>query len=69
MAGFSAVSLTKFAVPPNATATLRLPAESAKRITEGGRRLRKVPGVSGLAQREGRVQLELASGTYEFRVE
>lgn len=59
----------RFTVPPNTSATLRLPAESAKRITEGGRRLRKVPGISSLAEGEGRVQLELASGSYEFRVE
>jgi len=64
-----AATVYRFTVPPNTTATLRLAAASAKHITEGGRRLRKVPGVSGLTEGEGRVQLELVSGMYEFRVE
>jgi len=64
-----AATVYRFTVPPNTGATLRLAAASASRITEGGRRLRQVAGISGLKEGEGRVQLELAPGTYEFRVE
>ncbi|HSR60925.1 MAG TPA: alpha-L-rhamnosidase C-terminal domain-containing protein, partial [Robiginitalea sp.] len=62
-------ALYRFTVPPNTSATLRLPAKSLKQVTEGGRRLRRAPGISQLKEGNGRVQLELASGTYEFRVE
>jgi alpha-L-rhamnosidase len=58
----------RFTVPPNTMATLHLAAGSLKQVTLGGRRLKKAAGVSGLKQGGGRVQLELASGTYEFRV-
>lgn len=62
-------TLYRFTVPPNTSATLRLAAKSLKQVTEGGRRLRRAPGISQLKEGDGRVQLELASGTYEFRVE
>ncbi len=62
-------TLFRFTVPPNTTATLRLPAKRVKQVTEGGHRLRKVPGISQLSESGEKVQLELASGTYEFRVE
>ncbi|MBC2839319.1 alpha-L-rhamnosidase [Robiginitalea sp. SC105] len=57
-----------FTVPPNSRATLILDAVSAKQITEGGRKLKRSKGISGIAETAGQVRMELASGNYRFRV-
>ncbi len=64
-----ASTLYRFTVPPNTWATLRLPAKNLKQLTEGGRKLKKAAGIRILSAQEGQVQLEILSGSYEFRVE
>ena len=56
-------------VPPNTTATVRLPAKSADRVAEGGGPLAKAEGVSGVSAGDGTVSCEVAPGRYEFEVE
>jgi alpha-L-rhamnosidase len=58
-----------FTVPPNTTATLYLKAKDPSEIVEGGKPLKKAAGISLKGSSQGKVQMELVSGTYEFRVE
>jgi alpha-L-rhamnosidase len=53
-------------VPPNTTATIRLPEAAGQLVTEGGINLRDVESVTSVAQEEGAVLLEVGSGRYEF---
>lgn len=55
-------------VPANTTAAFSLEAAGPDAIREGGKRLRRRNGISGVTQREGRVHMTLASGVYTFRV-
>jgi alpha-L-rhamnosidase len=53
-------------IPPNATATVYVPAADAGRVTEGGKPLEKAEGVKLLRTEAGAVVLAVASGTYRF---
>ncbi|MHA8057312.1 family 78 glycoside hydrolase catalytic domain [Aquirufa nivalisilvae] len=57
----------KFTVPANTTAHLKLPASSAK-VTEGSQDVTKSKGISGLKQEGNFLEMELNSGSYEFKV-
>jgi alpha-L-rhamnosidase len=54
-------------VPPNTTATLYLPATSAKTVTESGKAVDAVTGVKFIKYENGKVVYELQSGKYEFK--
>ena len=54
-------------IPPNTTATLFLPAAKADTVTEGGKPLSESKGIDKVRAESGRVTLEAASGTYQFR--
>jgi alpha-L-rhamnosidase len=54
-------------VPPNASATVHLPAASAHDVTEGERPLGAAPAVQVLSARAGEVVVGVGSGRFEFR--
>lgn len=59
----------RLSVPPNATATLGLPALTAGSVTESGRPVASRPGVEGVTvagHSSGVVDLRVGSGTYRF---
>jgi alpha-L-rhamnosidase len=51
-------------VPPNTTATVRLPGATAGKVTEGGAPLAEARGVSGAKSAEGETTLSVGSGRY-----
>ena len=53
-------------IPPNATATVWLPAESAAAVTGEGQPLDKVAGVTGVTVEAGVVKVAVVSGAYRF---
>ncbi|WP_339815003.1 family 78 glycoside hydrolase catalytic domain [uncultured Imperialibacter sp.] len=54
-------------VPPNTSATLYLPTNSSKDITEGGKSINKnTKGVTFVKMENGKAVFELGSGSYEF---
>ncbi|MGQ9592017.1 MAG: glycoside hydrolase family 78 protein [Planctomycetota bacterium] len=53
-------------VPPNATATIYVPAKGASLVTEGGKPAREAEGLRFLREEEGAVAFEASSGTYRF---
>ncbi len=55
------------AIPPNTTATVFLPAESAARVTESGYSLRRSETLSILRQEPGRLVLAVSSGNWAFQ--
>ena len=56
----------RITVPPNATATVYVPASGADAVTEGGKPLAKARGVKLLRAESGAVVLDVASGSYSF---
>lgn len=56
-------------IPPNTQATLYLPAKTAAAIREGGKALKKHPGIHVVGREEDRVMLTIGSGTYHFQSE
>ena len=64
--GESGCSL-KVAIPANTTATVFLPAKSAKEVTESGVSAERSQGVKLIRQEASRLVYEVASGQYEFR--
>jgi alpha-L-rhamnosidase len=54
-------------VPPNASATVHLPAPGPGSVTEGGRSLARAGGVRVVSSRAGRVVLAVGAGRYQFR--
>ncbi|MEE4215346.1 MAG: alpha-L-rhamnosidase C-terminal domain-containing protein, partial [Bacteroidales bacterium] len=56
-------------VPVNTGASVRLPANSADNIWEGGRRIRDVKTIDILEENEAHVLLMLGSGKYTFKIE
>lgn len=58
----------RFTIPANTSATLLLPASSAKRITEGGRRLKRGTFSVQKSLFHDTIRLVLPSGTYCFAV-
>jgi len=57
----------KITVPPNTTATVYVPAGAAKEVTESGRPIPQVEGVTFLRMEDGRAVFEVGSGVFEFR--
>ncbi len=55
-------------IPANTSATVKLPAQSASQIREGGRELTKAPGVKLVSAANGLVSLNVSSGSYRFSV-
>jgi alpha-L-rhamnosidase len=53
-------------IPPNTTATLRLPTNDPASVTEGGRAAQKNEGVASVRVEDGTSILELNAGRYEF---
>ena len=53
-------------IPANTTATVYLPAANLQSVTEGGRTLSKVPGVTSFKMESDRAVLEIGSGNYHF---
>ncbi len=56
----------RLVVPANTTATLYLPAATARRVTEGGRPATKASGVRFVRQEKDKAVYELAAGSYLF---
>ena len=56
-------------VPPNTTATLMLPTDSAKKVRESGNRLKRAEGISYIRNATTRLWMHLDSGSYFFQVE
>jgi len=57
----------KVAIPANTTATVFLPAKSAKEVTESGVLAGRSQGVKFIRQEAARAVYEVASGQYDFR--
>jgi hypothetical protein len=53
-------------IPPNASATVFVPAESVDDVREGGVAAAKSPGVKFIRQENGSVVFEITSGKYQF---
>jgi alpha-L-rhamnosidase len=53
-------------VPANTTATLYLPAGSAKAVKEGGKDVNNIKGITFIKFENGKAVYELKSGSYEF---
>jgi alpha-L-rhamnosidase len=53
-------------IPANTTATVFLPANSAKSVTEGGQPVAQARGVKFLREEKGHAVFEIESGAYEF---
>jgi alpha-L-rhamnosidase len=53
-------------VPPNTTATIRVPATDAAAVREGDRLAQQSPGVEFVGAAEGSVAFRVGSGTYQF---
>jgi len=53
-------------VPVNTTSTIRIPAISRWAVTEGGRPLDAVEGVTGVAEVNGFIEISVGSGRYSF---
>lgn len=55
-------------VPPNTSADVFLPSESADKISEGNGPIESTEGIKVKGQKDGYVQLEIGSGIYHFAV-
>jgi alpha-L-rhamnosidase len=53
-------------IPANTTALVRIPAQTVAGVTEGGLPLDQSPGVAIRDRAEGRLAVEIGSGTYRF---
>lgn len=53
-------------VPANTRANILIPAASLNDITENGRQFKEVEGLKYVRVEEGRINLEIGSGTYKF---
>ena len=56
-------------IPPNATATVLVPAKDAAGVTESGRPAARAEGVAFLRMEKGAAVYAVGSGSYEFRSE
>ena len=56
----------KVVIPPNTTASIRLPYAKLEEVMEGDYKLEKAKGILSSKQLEGVVKLEVESGTYVF---
>ena len=55
-------------VPANTTATLLLDTNAIKNVTVNGKKVKKTKGIQILKQENGKVVLELLSGSYNFKI-
>ena len=55
-------------IPANMSATVYLPALAEKQVSEGGRQLRRAPGVKVLGVQDGCLRVAVGSGDYAFRI-
>lgn len=55
-------------IPPNTTATVSIPAESAARVTESGLPAKKAKGVEFVKKDDGYIIFNIGSGDYSFEV-
>ena len=53
-------------VPPNTTASVRLPKAKLEQVTESGKSVQSSPGISGARQSDDAVIAEVGSGSYIF---
>ena len=53
-------------VPPNARATVRLPASKLAQVTESGQPLKKAPGILASRIKGGAAEIEIGAGDYDF---
>lgn len=63
------ITTYRFTVPANTTAQLYLSAASMESIRENGKPVKKSKGVKYIGSENGKVILELSSGSYSFKVE
>jgi len=54
-------------IPPNTSAILRIPSASAKDLLEGGRQVKKVPGILAISQDADAAVISVGSGRYSFQ--
>jgi alpha-L-rhamnosidase len=54
-------------IPANAAARIHLPASSPRDVTEGGKPLAQVQGITVLSVQPGDVNVQVGAGTYAFR--
>lgn len=54
-------------IPPNATATVYVPAKNAAGVTEGGMPAPRAPGVAFLRAEGGAAVYAVGSGAYQFK--
>lgn len=57
----------RIALPPNTTATVFVPADDAREVTEGGRPAGEADGVRFLRMETGQAVFEVGSGAYAFQ--
>ena len=55
-------------LPPNTRGVVRLPAQSAEAVTEGGQSLAQAEGITRIAAEDGGLAVHLGAGRYSFRV-
>jgi alpha-L-rhamnosidase len=53
-------------LPPNVTAEVFVPGDNADAVTEGGKPLAEAEGVEVVGAKDGRVELRVGSGRYDF---
>lgn len=58
--------LFEVTIPANTTALVRIPAKVVGQVTESGQALDQAPGVTIRDRAEGRLAVEIGSGTYKF---
>jgi len=56
----------KVVVPVNTIATVSVPAADISNVKEGGKKIEQADGVKFLRQENGKVDLQVGAGTYEF---
>jgi len=54
-------------IPPNTSAILRIPSASTKDLFEGGRQVKKVPGILAISQDADAAVISVGSGRYSFQ--
>jgi hypothetical protein len=58
----------KVTIPANSTATIYLPGQANSNITEGGKAIGSINGLTHAGYKNGRWAIKAGSGTYNFRV-
>ncbi len=56
-------------VPPNVTATVRVPVQAGQSVSVDGKRATEIAGVEVLGENEGRASFRVGAGTYRFVAE